>query len=126
MIDIRHKGMSLVEILIAVLIFSFGIATIFATLIYGLQTILDSKGAVVSDQQVINAGETYMLKRIMDKAKMTDLSLHDLGLPENGEKEQFSNSRNLALGASSNNISFNIYRLKTDDKSNPVYVFEER
>lgn len=126
MINTKQKGMSLVEILIAVLIFSFGIATISAALTYGLQTILVSKDAVVSNQQIINAGETYMLKRIMDKTKMNDLSLSDLGLPEKGKKEKFGGTRNIPLGSSSNNISFNIYRLKTDDKSNPIYVLERQ
>ncbi|MDO4548586.1 MAG: hypothetical protein Q4D04_10835, partial [Clostridia bacterium] len=102
-----------------------GIGTISAAMIYGLQTILASKEAVLSDQQLVNAGETYMMKRIMEGKTMGELSNSDLGLPSNADKGELR-SGGIALGSSSDNINFKIYRLKTSDKSNPVYIFERQ
>ncbi|MDO5116800.1 MAG: prepilin-type N-terminal cleavage/methylation domain-containing protein [Synergistaceae bacterium] len=129
MINARRRGMSLVEVLIAVLIFTFGIGTISAAMIYGLRTILASKEAVVSDQQVLNAGETYMMKHIMEGKKIDELSPSDLGLPENAVKSQVRGGTTYLMDSSENrlfSIPFNIYRLKTSDKSNPIYIFERQ
>lgn len=70
----KRRGMSLPEILIAVLVFAFGIFAVSTSLMYSLKAIIGSRAAIKSDMYTVNTAERYLLERLISP----DISPSDL------------------------------------------------
>lgn len=119
--DTRKRGTTLVEILIAVLVFSLGIGTIAAAMTYGLQTILNSKKTLVTDQKVLNTSEEYLMRRVIKhNVSPTNLVL------EGGEITKINSAVPKFFKVCGKQMNFEIYRFQMKDKSDPIYVLEKK
>lgn len=117
----RHCGTSLVEILIAVLVFLFGLLVLSLSLMYALDTVTGSRGALKSDQLLANAAEEYLTRRIIDnKTKPTDVKIN----ADNAEIKPLSSSGTFSLYGK--NVKYSLYRLQMKEKSSPFYLMEKR
>ena len=112
----KHRGMSLPEILIAVLIFAFGVFAVSTSLMYSLKTIIDSRAAIKTDMQTLNTAEQYMLARVISH----DISPEDLQL--SGGTVTAQNQKNVSFCGKT--LKYKIFRLNMNDKSSPIFIFQ--
>lgn len=114
----KHRGMSLPEILIAVLIFAFGVFAVSTSLMYSLKTIIGSRAAIKSDMQTLNIAEQYMLRRVISH----DISPSDMQLSGGTITAQSQKNINFC----GKTLKYQIFRLNMDDKASPIFIFQRK
>lgn len=117
----RHRATTLVEILIALLLFSFGVLLLFASITYSLDTIIGSRTALKTDQEISNSVEKYLISRAIKHNKS---AVSEEYVPNNGTVTPVQTDKSFNLCGAA--INYTIYKFDINDKSSPFYIMEKR
>ena len=112
----KRRGMSLPEILIAVLVFAFGIFAVSTSLMYSLKTIIGSRAAIKTDITTVNTAERYLLERLIS---------HDIspsGMPMEGGTVTSQAAATVKLCGK--DIKYKIFKLDMNEKPSPIFIFQ--
>lgn len=111
----KRTGISLAEVLIAVLIFASGVLAVSATLMYSLRAVTDSRHAISEKQESINAAEKYLMRSIVSH----DVAPTDMP-PNGGYASLLQSSKNVSICGK--NFKYSVYCFDMDKKASPVYI----
>ncbi|MCQ4762891.1 type IV pilus modification PilV family protein [Cloacibacillus evryensis] len=109
-----RRGSLLAEVLVSILVFTIGLLALGGCILYSMRLIAASKETLQQEQDVINAYDKYMLKRVIDND----------GTPE-GAQSGGSGTIRFSGNGSEEEISYNLYRYSvTGKKGSEIYVIQ--
>lgn len=111
----KKRGLSLPEVLIAVLIFASGILAVSTTLMYSLKAVTDSRHAIAERQKSVNAAEAYLMNKIISP----DVSPSAMP-PSGGSVSVLQSNKNVTICGKP--FKYSIYCFDMDKKQSPVYI----
>lgn len=112
----KRRGMSLPEILIAVLIFAFGIFAVSTSLMYSLKAIIGSRAAIKSDMYTVNTAERYLLERLISH----DISPSGMAM----EGGTVTSQATATVKLCGKDIKYKIFKLDMNEKPSPIFIFQ--
>ena len=123
----KQRGSFLVEVLIAILIFTSGLLVLAFSLAYGARIIIDSGDNTILKQKLANLPEIYLLER---SKKFSGATINPLNqIIEHNQKEisVVAALDDISLSIGGRTLSFKTYRYKLPDKkSSPFYILEKK
>ncbi|WP_303322681.1 type IV pilus modification PilV family protein [Cloacibacillus evryensis] len=116
----RRAGTTLVEILLAVLLFAFGLILLLVSLTYSLNTIAESKDALKIDQTIANAVDESLMKHMLNNTFTP--STGNLTFP-GGNIDPSDAIYDIFPGTP---INYRLYKFTIKDKASTFYIITRR
>lgn len=115
----KRRGAFIVEVIIAIAVFSIGIIAIASALTFSLGAITASREAISANLGVINGINVYMTERVISHDVTLDTVSPDAGT----SIIKISSAQQLLINGKA--IDYSIYRYKLDaKKSSSYYIFQ--
>lgn len=110
----KRRGSLFAEVLVSIMVFTVGLLALGGCIIYSMKLIMASKETLQQEQDIINAYDKYMLKRVMD---------HD-GSPD-GAQPSGSGTIKLSGNGTEKSVAYDLYRYSvTDKRGSEIYVIQ--
>lgn len=116
----KRRGALIVEIIIAIAVFSIGVIAIASALTFSLGAITASREAISANLGVINDINVYMVERVISH----DVTLDSVTPAAGTSINKISSGANIEING--NAINYSIYRYKLDAKKSSSYYILQR
>lgn len=116
----RRKGFTLIEILIAMIIFTFGLMVYAGALVIDLKTILHSRDSIISDSVAANLAEDDLMQLESDSSAVLSNGTKDLAV------KTFVVKAGEGDATGDVTVSFHLRKYKANSKKPSIFILVQR